>query len=247
MKSYAHQSRTDVSFIARRLRSDTTIHTLDLSHNELNDNSALQLASVLCVNQHLTALNLSHNRITDKGLGFLLQALQHRSFLRILHIGGNLDCTTRHVKDLLKTNLSHLIYKGTYIMEVDENLLTKWPPKTFDETVYQCMPPPTPGSFVFVDDVDWRMLCQTAYKTCEGHNLWAFFKTRAPPRNTYLDWSRTDKAYFEWHAVHEIISLSLVHHNVSPSQYEQLLRILQSIARHGWEHYSRISTCKMVE
>ena len=77
MEDYKHQHLSNISTLARRWRTDSNTHTIDLSHNALTDDSALQLASVLCVNHHLTALNLAHNRITDQGLGYLVRALQH--------------------------------------------------------------------------------------------------------------------------------------------------------------------------
>ena len=247
MEDYKHQHLSNISTLARRWRTNSNTHTIDLSHNALTDEGALQLASVLCVNHHLTALNLAHNRITDQGLGYLVRALQHKTTLRILHIGGNLDCTTRHVPALLKTDLSHLLYEGTYIMEVDEDLRAKWPPVSFDEIVYRCHPPAPPGQFTCVTDPHWRKTCQVAYDACNGHDHWTFFRTMVPPCSLYLDWPQNDENYLAWHAVHETLSLSLVHHHVSPEQYEQLLRMLQCVARKGWDFYCRNSTCKMVE
>jgi hypothetical protein len=242
MESYSHQGKTDISSIAQRLRTDTSVHTLDLSHNELTDDSVLELASLLCVNNHLTALNLSYNHVTDVGLEYLRKAIVHKTALQVLHVGGNLNCSARLIPTFLDTKLRHLLYTGTFIWEVDDNLQSRWPQNTpFDELVYQCAPAVPPGCFLFLQPVSWRRCCEAAYRTCEGYAFWPFFRRTVPPRGGFLDWQHTDEKYDQWFRVHETLSLSLAHHDFSPEQYEELLGILQRIARGGWDAYSRDS------
>ena len=166
MESYARQGRTDISSIAQRLRTDTSVHTLDLSHNNLTDESALELASMLCGNKHVTALNLSHNNITDVGLDYLLRAIAPP--LTILHVGGNVNCSTRLIPKFLSTNLRYLLFTGIFVWEVDDDLCTRWPQNdTFDDLVFRCAPAAPPGSFSFLSPGAWPRGCEAAYVTCE--------------------------------------------------------------------------------
>ena len=211
------------------------MHTLDLSHNALGDQAALQLASVLCVNTTLTALNLSYNHITNRGLVYLRQAVGKRPHLRILHIGGNLECTPRTVRSFLDTSLPHLLYEGTFTLEVDPDLTQRWPLTcTWSDLVSRPVLP-RPGSFTWITDPQWRDTCEVAYRVCEEYKHWPFFQQIAPPRQTYLDWTRSDPDYSAWHGVHETLSLALVHHKVDSNQYEVLLSMLQRVARLGRE------------
>ena len=62
---------------------------LDLSHNNISDVGATDLAQALHHNSTLKELYLSHNNISDAGATALAQALHHNSTLNILILHGN--------------------------------------------------------------------------------------------------------------------------------------------------------------
>ena len=80
---------SSVTTILQRLSKLSSLKTLDLQDNQLNDNTAELLASVILNNSVLKSLNLCNNSIR-KGALQIAKALQHITSLRLLNLGDNM-------------------------------------------------------------------------------------------------------------------------------------------------------------
>jgi Ran GTPase-activating protein (RanGAP) involved in mRNA processing and transport len=83
------ESRLDVSVIAAALRSNKSLHILDLTCNRLNDQDAEVLAEALCDNTTLQELFLARNKITDSGIASIARDLPNMRGLKKLSLWGN--------------------------------------------------------------------------------------------------------------------------------------------------------------
>ena len=76
-------------FLSQALRENTSLTSLILSYNLIGDKEANFLSQALRVNTTLTSLNLSDNSIGDEGANFLSQALRVNTSLTSLNLYGN--------------------------------------------------------------------------------------------------------------------------------------------------------------
>ncbi|MEW5306741.1 MAG: hypothetical protein WDW36_009184 [Sanguina aurantia] len=93
--------------LAESLQEDSTITSLDLSYNFLNDMAAQALAGLLKVNKNILRLDLTGNDITATGAAHLTDALlQPGCSLEQLLLGGNPlgDAGILAIADMLKVN-----------------------------------------------------------------------------------------------------------------------------------------------
>ena len=80
-------SAITIGLYYNRICSD--LNTLDLSHNNISNVGATDLAQALHHNSTLKGLSLSHNNISDVGATDLAQALHHNSTLERLDLYDN--------------------------------------------------------------------------------------------------------------------------------------------------------------
>ncbi|OQS00522.1 hypothetical protein THRCLA_21679 [Thraustotheca clavata] len=116
----------DAIILFRALRTNPSMTTLDVSYNQLNDDSMAALGVTLGANKTLTQLNLNHNKITERGVACLTRGLQDNldSLLLDWDLSYNplLESSTKSLMDCLSVNetLINLNLTATY---VDEALL----------------------------------------------------------------------------------------------------------------------------
>ena len=80
---------SSVTTVLQRLSKLSSLETLDLQGNQLNENTAELLASVISNNNVLKSLNLCNNSI-GKGALQIAKALRHITSLRLLNLGDNM-------------------------------------------------------------------------------------------------------------------------------------------------------------
>lgn len=73
---YSHNAQENLNYIAKGLKVNKTLITLDISNNEINDEGAIALADALKFNNTLTTLYINKNNIGDKGAKALADALK---------------------------------------------------------------------------------------------------------------------------------------------------------------------------
>jgi len=76
--------------LSESLGINTSLHTLDLSQNNITDEGAINLAESLKINTTLIRLYLSDNKITDDGAISLAESLEINTSIRRLHLSHNL-------------------------------------------------------------------------------------------------------------------------------------------------------------
>ena len=87
LKLYA--SKNGLMSLAKALYRNSTIHTLYLYSNDIDESGAVSLSQTLHHNSTLSELQLGNNRIGDKGAIALSQTLHHNSTLSELQLGNN--------------------------------------------------------------------------------------------------------------------------------------------------------------
>ena len=80
---------TSAVFIAFGLYFNTTVQTLDISHNLINDDGAVAIGKSLKFNKTLHNLKISHNSINDDGAVTIGKSLKINKTLQILIISNN--------------------------------------------------------------------------------------------------------------------------------------------------------------
>jgi len=78
-----------VSVIAFGLYQNTTVQSLDVSHNELSSAGAIAISKCLKCNSTLQHLNISHNSIQDNGAIAISDCLKYNSTLQSLNMSHN--------------------------------------------------------------------------------------------------------------------------------------------------------------
>ena len=89
--SFKNLSATDII----KLAGDPTvpvcpIRVVKLGYNDLGDEGAAAVATILCENQTITCLDLGFNRIGDAGIKSLAAVLAFNVTLEVLYLSGNL-------------------------------------------------------------------------------------------------------------------------------------------------------------
>jgi len=95
-------SETILSFIDTFLPSQSSLKTLDLSQNKLEDRHALRIGEAFRTNKCLEYLDLSGNSIGDKGASALADGLRRNSSLMRLCLSGN-KIGSAGITDLMST------------------------------------------------------------------------------------------------------------------------------------------------
>ncbi|CAF1315247.1 unnamed protein product [Adineta steineri] len=93
-------------YLADALQHNTTLTTLKLGSNGIGEVTAQHLADALRHNTTLTTLSLYNERIGNVGAQHLADALRHNTSLTTLNVGGNEigDVGTQHLADALWHN-----------------------------------------------------------------------------------------------------------------------------------------------
>ena len=110
-----------VSALIKRLSDDDPAFTsVSLSRENLTDGDIVPLLGALRISKSVTALNLSHNRISSKGASSLAKILTGNSVLRELDVSGNNlgDGGVRHLSEALPYT------KSLKVLELEENGIT---------------------------------------------------------------------------------------------------------------------------
>ncbi|MES2122656.1 MAG: hypothetical protein V4492_07775 [Chlamydiota bacterium] len=87
--SHNQLGASDVAFLTEELRQSTTLTSLDVSYNWLGADSAAPFAAALTQNSSLRILDLSYNGCVDSDAFSMAQALKVNSSLSILNLMGN--------------------------------------------------------------------------------------------------------------------------------------------------------------
>jgi Ran GTPase-activating protein (RanGAP) involved in mRNA processing and transport len=84
------------------------LNTLKITACDMNDDFMLILSEALSTNRSITSLDLSHNRIGDKGCGWLCDGLLINTMLKHLDMSYNEfgDAGVVYISDLLMSNIS---------------------------------------------------------------------------------------------------------------------------------------------
>ena len=110
-----------VSALIKRLSDDDPAFTsISLSRENLTDGDIVPMLGALRISKSVTALNLSHNRISSKGASSLAKILTGNSVLRELDVSGNNlgDGGVRHLSEALP------YAKSLKVLELEENGIT---------------------------------------------------------------------------------------------------------------------------
>ena len=92
--------------IAKALKNNTALATLDLSNNNIGDSGAVAIGNALTVNTALATLDLSNNNIGDAGAAALGEALKDNNALAMLNLYYNDigDAGATAIGEALKVN-----------------------------------------------------------------------------------------------------------------------------------------------
>jgi len=102
-----HSMNTMIDFVLYN-KSLSTLNTLRITHCELNDDFMIPLSEALSINMNIRTLDLSHNRIGNKGCGLLCDGLLINTSLTHLDMSNNEfgDAGVVYISDLLMSNIS---------------------------------------------------------------------------------------------------------------------------------------------
>ncbi|OAQ23034.1 hypothetical protein K457DRAFT_1911315 [Linnemannia elongata AG-77] len=114
--------RMEIGKIVEKLKTNSTLTTLDLFNNSIGDSGAVVLSKALKTNSTLTTLDLSGNSIGDKGAVALSEALKTNSTMTTLDLSGNSigDKGAVALFEALKTN-STLITLDLWSNSIGDN------------------------------------------------------------------------------------------------------------------------------
>lgn len=102
-------------------RCNSTISKIDISRNQLDDDSMTSLGEYIEENQHLEKLILKENIITDKGIASLAEHLVGNTTLKILDFTNNRDISNESGLILLdvakKSCLNEILFFYTSITD----------------------------------------------------------------------------------------------------------------------------------
>lgn len=79
----------NISPLTQALKHNTSLQSLDLTGNGLNDSAALQIAEAVVHNRTLRELYLARNKFTDVGVTAIARTLPHMQGLKKLSLWGN--------------------------------------------------------------------------------------------------------------------------------------------------------------
>ena len=85
----AGEQKLDIPLLAAALSKNTSLKTLELSSNGLDDEDAQVLADAVCDNSSLQELFLARNKITDVGITALAERIPEMKGLKKLSLWGN--------------------------------------------------------------------------------------------------------------------------------------------------------------
>lgn len=91
----------------------SVVTTLNISHNQINDDCIKSFAELIQDNESLAKLNLRSNLITDKGIELLCDCLVGYSVITDLYLIGNQGITNASLPYLID------IIKKTHIIDLD--------------------------------------------------------------------------------------------------------------------------------
>jgi hypothetical protein len=97
--------KIDALTISQALRCNTTLQTLDLSFNRLDDSDVLALCTALVDNDTLRNLDLRSNWISNVGIVSLSEGLIRMRVIRNLQLAGNLFDVTDELLEAVKLNV----------------------------------------------------------------------------------------------------------------------------------------------
>jgi Ran GTPase-activating protein (RanGAP) involved in mRNA processing and transport len=87
--SYAYNQNNGLINLIKALENQSTINTLRLAYNEINDSGASAISKLLRVNINIKLLNLTGNYITEKGAQGLAEAITLNTEIEELYLGDN--------------------------------------------------------------------------------------------------------------------------------------------------------------
>ncbi|KOB66754.1 putative leucine rich repeat containing 34 [Operophtera brumata] len=159
----------DMDYFARGLRRNTTLLYLDLGYNKIGDYGAELLGKYLSEGPQLVLLNvagnsikdtgaralsfglpyskvraldISNNKITDRGILDLLNTIKKSIFMRFLNIWGNKfgDVTCRVIERMLQSGVLFQHTIDVKLYEIDEVLYAAYYPNPADRNkhLYYC-------------------------------------------------------------------------------------------------------------
>ena len=97
----------------------------------------------------------------------------------------------------------------------------------FDETYYGN------GDFDFIQDQDTKAFLKSAHKAISLCELWNWMRIYEPPPNTGFMWSKT----LELDRIQKQMWKDDINCLHSGSSYGAIMREMQFIAKHGYEHF----------
>lgn len=89
MYLFGIQNHTDITLLCEVLKANTTLTSLSLSLNAIDDSGAKKIAQALKNNQNITTLDLQANQIGDEGAQALAQLLKVNENLTSLNLSNN--------------------------------------------------------------------------------------------------------------------------------------------------------------
>lgn len=102
-----HVTANSVKKLISALKSNTTVHTVDLGDNNLGNNGAAAVAQLIETTSTLVELDLHSNGISAAGGAALCTSLAQNRSLQVLNLKGNFieEATLEEIKMLLKRNV----------------------------------------------------------------------------------------------------------------------------------------------
>lgn len=85
---HCHLKLVHVKPLAEALAKNKSLRTLDVSANNIGQNSAVRIANVLKDNVTLRSLDFSHNKIGPQGVQAFAELIKHNQSLRRLNVSG---------------------------------------------------------------------------------------------------------------------------------------------------------------
>ena len=109
----AKKDISNLAFLAKFLKKNTQIQTLDLSNNNIGNKACKDIASLIESNTTIKVLNLSENKIGGKGLQVICSALCNNQTIEELDIRKNDKIPWYTLKMLLA-----MLYRNQSIVKI---------------------------------------------------------------------------------------------------------------------------------